>query len=363
MRWMPFSLLFLLLISPICFAQKQYTEGECLLLQQQADRFAGQPNSRNYQDARRELNNHCQNPIPAPTKELNLSNVPSKTITIGTTKNTTAAPTTTANNPAAVPKPQAVKPAPVTSPKPVDVLKGLFAPIIALFGSIAVFAVLFAIVLGLLAFLLGRYAARIKGAAGEWALNNVLVRELPDSYQHYRNLVIPTEKGDFTEIDHLVLSPYGIFVIEVKNYRGWIFGGEKQPKWTVQYFRSRHQFMNPLHQNYKHTEAVKQLLGLTGTHSAVVQSIVAFSVRADFKFQIPPNVMYSGLVADYIKGFYQQCLSDEQLRQFGARLNMAKASKKVLRKLHMQQFEPKKSVNAGLVAEDEEVVNPWQFKP
>ncbi|HSG51513.1 MAG TPA: hypothetical protein VLA40_05355 [Rheinheimera sp.] len=62
MRRMRFTLLFLLLISPTCFAQQQYTEAACLLLQQQADRFAGQPNSRTYLDTRRELNNHCQNP-------------------------------------------------------------------------------------------------------------------------------------------------------------------------------------------------------------------------------------------------------------------------------------------------------------
>lgn len=87
MRWMHFLLPLLLLISSLAFGQKQYTEGACLLLQQQADRFAGQPNSRNYQDARRELNNHCQNPLPAPDKELNLTNIPVKTITVGKTKN------------------------------------------------------------------------------------------------------------------------------------------------------------------------------------------------------------------------------------------------------------------------------------
>ena len=348
MRWMRFTLPLLLLLSPLAFGQKQYTEGACLLLQQQADRFAGQPNSRNYQDARRELNNHCQNPMPAPAKELNLSNIPAKTITIGSTKNASAAKPANSNSSASTPKPkpQPAKPDPAAPLKPADVLKGLFAPLIALFGAVLTLlggmlamVLLFVFVIGVLTFIAARHGARIKGALGEWALNRTLVRELPANYQHYRNLVIPTEKGDFTEIDHLVLSPFGIFVIEVKNYRGWIFGGEKQPKWTVQYFRSRHQFMNPLHQNYKHTEAIKQLLGLTGANSEVVQSIVAFSVRADFKFQIPPNVMYSGLVADYIKGFYQQCLSDEQLRLFSARLNMAKASKKVLRKLHMQQFD------------------------
>ena len=76
---MRFSLLFLLLISPTCFAQKQYTDAACLLLQQQADRFTGQPNSSTYLDTRRQLNNHCQNPITTLERELNLTNIPVKT--------------------------------------------------------------------------------------------------------------------------------------------------------------------------------------------------------------------------------------------------------------------------------------------
>lgn len=346
MRWMRFTLPLLLFICPQAFGQKQYTEGACLLLQHQMVQFAAQPNSHNYQSAKREFDNHCQNPIPAPVKDLVLTNIPAKPITVGSVKSTVGTKPVNANVAVKTAIPPPLKPAPAAPPKPADVLKGLFAPVLALFGAILALLggmlamlLLLAIVLALIAFVAARYGARIKGALGEWALHRVLVKELPASYQHYRNLVIPAEKGDFTEVDHLVLSPFGIFVIEVKNYRGWIFGAEKQPQWTVQHFRSKHQFMNPLHQNYKHTEAVKQLLGLSGQDGDSVHSIVAFSLRAEFKFQIPQNVMYTDLVGDYINRFYQPCFSDDQLRQFSARLNMAKAGKKVLRKLHMQQFD------------------------
>ena len=274
-----------------------------------------------------------------------LTNIPANPATVSSVKNaeTTKPVNNTAATKATTPPP--VKPVPATPPKPADVLKGMFAPllalfsaILALFGGMLAMLLLLVIVFVLIGFIAARYGARIKGALGEWALNRVLVSELPASYQHYRNLVIPAEKGDFTEVDHLVLSPFGIFVIEVKNYRGWIFGSERQPQWTVQHFRSKHQFMNPLHQNYKHTEAVKQLLGLSGQDGDSVHSIVAFSLRAQFKFQIPQNVMYTDLVGDYINRFTQPCFTDEQIRQFNARLNMAKAGKKVLRKLHMQLF-------------------------
>ncbi|MEO3877163.1 nuclease-related domain-containing protein [Rheinheimera fenheensis] len=338
MRWMRFTVPLLLLFSPMAFGQKQYTEAACLLLQHQMVQFSHQPNSHNYQSAKREVDNHCQNPIPAPLKDIVLTNIPAKPVTVSSVKNTvTNRPVNTATVTKATIPPQ-VKPAPAAAPKPADVLKGLFAPVLAFFGGVLAMLLLFTALLVILALVLARYGARIKGALEERALHKVLVKELSASYQHYRNLVIPTAKGDFTEVDHLVLSPFGIFVIEVKNYRGWVFGGEKQPQWTLQRFRSKHQFMNPLHQNYKHTQAVKQLLGLTGKEADSVQSIVAFGRHAEFKFQIPPNVMYTSLVGDYINEFYQPCFSDEQIRMFSARLNMAKAGKKVLRKLHMQQF-------------------------
>lgn len=338
MRWMRFTLPLLLLFSPLAFGQNQYTEAACLLLQHQMSQFSNQPNSHNYQSAKREVDNHCQNPIPTPVKDVVLTNISAKPVAVGSVKNTvnTQPVNTVVADKAAILPP--VKPAPAAAPKPADLLTALFAPVLTFFGGILAMLLLFAVVLVVLAFVLGRYGARIKGILEERALKRVLVKELPASYQHYCNLVIPTEKGDFTEVDHLVLSPFGIFVIEVKNYRGWIFGGEKLPQWTLQRFRSKHQFMNPLHQNYKHTEAVKQLLGLTGKEADSVQSIVAFGQHAEFKFQMPPNVMYTSQVGDYINDFCQPYFTDEQMRMFSARLNMAKAGKKALRKLHRQQF-------------------------
>ncbi|OYW92921.1 MAG: hypothetical protein B7Z18_07425 [Alishewanella sp. 32-51-5] len=338
MRWMRYTLTLLLFISPFAFGQKQYTEAACLLLQHQMAQFSHQPNNHNYQSAKREVDNHCQNPIPAPVKDVVLTNIPEKPVAVGSVKNTvnTQPVNTAVADKATTPPP--VKPAPAAAPKPADVLTALFAPVLAFFGGMLAILVLITSVLVVLALVLGRYGARIKGALEERALHKVLVKELPASYQHYCNLVIPSEKGDFTEVDHLVLSPFGIFVIEVKNYRGWIFGGEKQPQWTLQRFRSKYPFMNPLHQNYKHTQAIKQLLGLSGQDGDRVHSVVAFSLRAEFKFPMPQNVMYTDLVADYINRFTQPCFSDEQLRMFSARLNMARAGKKVPSKLHRQQF-------------------------
>ena len=51
------------------------------------------------------------------------------------------------------------------------------------------------------------------------------------TYQRFHNVVVPTRNGT-TQIDHVLISPFGVFIVETKNLKGWIFGSENQPKWT-----------------------------------------------------------------------------------------------------------------------------------
>lgn len=53
---------------------------------------------------------------------------------------------------------------------------------------------------------------------------------LPKEYIILNDIMLPTQYGT-TQIDHIVVSPYGIFVIETKNYKGWIFGHENSEEW------------------------------------------------------------------------------------------------------------------------------------
>ena len=94
-------------------------------------------------------------------------------------------------------------------------------------------------------------ARRAWGWRGERAAQ-AAIRRQPDPliYVDMHNVTLPTADGG-TQIDHLIFSPYGLFVLETKNYQGWIFGNRKQREWTQQIFRKRSRFQNPLRQNYK----------------------------------------------------------------------------------------------------------------
>lgn len=73
-----------------------------------------------------------------------------------------------------------------------------------------------------------------------------------------RNLHLPTNKGTTTEVDLVWISHKGVFVLEVKNYSGWIFGNERNQYWTqVLKGGLKNQFYNPIRQNGGHIAAVR----------------------------------------------------------------------------------------------------------
>jgi restriction system protein len=82
-------------------------------------------------------------------------------------------------------------------------------------------------------------------------------------------------------------------VVETKNYRGWIFGSEKQAQWTQQIYRRKHKFQNPLHQNKLHVKALMQFLNLPEDH---FHSVVLFIGNTEFKTEMPDNVLNDGLI-------------------------------------------------------------------
>src|SRR5690606_32555919 len=99
----------------------------------------------------------------------------------------------------------------------------------------------------------------IKGHLGEKSTANILARLDRSKYSVINNLVLQT-RGRTSQIDHVVVSDFGIFVIETKNYKGWIFGGDEAEYWTQVLYKYKQQFYNPIRQNRGHVLALKHHL-------------------------------------------------------------------------------------------------------
>jgi hypothetical protein len=143
---------------------------------------------------------------------------------------------------------------------------------------------------------------RLKGRIGEWQVHRRLKQALPAShYTVFHDLTLrraTDADAQTVQIDHVVVSPYGIFVIETRHYAGWIFGAEREPEWTRVHYRSRRKFPNPLRQNHAHVLALQELLGLD---EGVFHSLVVFSGSAEIRTPMPPNVTRLGGMLPYIQ--------------------------------------------------------------
>jgi hypothetical protein len=113
-----------------------------------------------------------------------------------------------------------------------------------------------------------------------------------------------------TQIDHIIISIYGVFVVETKNMTGWIFGNPKQRTWTQIIYEDRYKFQNPLHQNYKHVKTLKSLLGL---HNLQLYSVVVFVGDSEFKTEMLENVTYIEDFIKYIKSKQQPVISEKEV--------------------------------------------------
>lgn len=164
-------------------------------------------------------------------------------------------------------------------------------------------------------------SAWFKGATGE-AFVKLLARLWLSSriYHPIHNVTLPTLDGT-TQIDHIFVSRFGIFVIETKNMKGWIFGSEYQAQWTQTIFKKSYKFQNPLRQNHKHVKAVESLVDVP---SETIKSVIVFTGGSKFKSPMPKNVTHGIGYVTYIRSFREKVLSESQVKDVLGQISQSK---------------------------------------
>jgi hypothetical protein len=163
------------------------------------------------------------------------------------------------------------------------------------------------------------------GEIGEYKIN-IQLDQLPKDCKYLSDVMIINSKSKtgYSQIDHIVISPYGIFVIETKNYNGKIKGSHNDQNWTV---NGRFKMYNPLKQNYGHVKALQSVL--PDYSSVQYISMISFTMRARFsidpelrKIESDELVVYDVELSEYIGRKInrikltssQQPLSSDQIR-------------------------------------------------
>ncbi len=186
--------------------------------------------------------------------------------------------------------------------------------------------------------------AHLYGRMGEIFVSRKLRKIDPKKYLVLDDILIPS-KGNIntTQIDHVVISNFGIFCVETKAHSGWIFGDANQKYWTSQIYRSRNMFYNPVWQNHAHVSAVADLLKEKFSNLPVM-SYVIFT-NAD-RIKISGNAAV-GRVRDFVvfaKSFHGEIISDEKVMEVYSLLKNSNIVDKKLRREHVRKVKGLRSL-------------------
>lgn len=170
---------------------------------------------------------------------------------------------------------------------------------------------------------------------------------LPKEYITLNDILLPTNYNDTTQIDHIVVSPYGIFVIETKNYKGRIFGHENSEEWKQsllgkkrfgRWSSKQHKFRNPIFQNVAHTKAVKAILNEVGDF--VIIPIVVFSDNAELHITTHSHIVINWYnLRSVIKSYKTPYIYPEDVQRIASKISSANITSEESRKRHIRTIQ------------------------
>ena len=159
----------------------------------------------------------------------------------------------------------------------------------------------------LLSIIFGLLKTQTKGVVGEKKVSSILSFLNKSKYRVINNIVLKAGERT-TQIDHVVISDFGIFVIETKNYKGWILGGESSEYWTQVIFKRKERLYNPIRQNLGHIRALKNCL--VEYPNLEYKSIIVFFSKAELKVNVNTHVIYGHQLLKTIKKYKDTNLTE-----------------------------------------------------
>ncbi|MDU2063655.1 MAG: nuclease-related domain-containing protein [Sporomusaceae bacterium] len=124
---------------------------------------------------------------------------------------------------------------------------------------------------------LQHYGACMSGAEGERRVSAFLVKELSNDWVILNDLEVQSNQKT-AQIDHLLVGPYGIVLIETKNVKGRISLTDNKQYWAQEKRYDTKQFYSPTLQARGHEAAIKSVISLFHLDKYIpIRSVVLFS--------------------------------------------------------------------------------------
>lgn len=165
-----------------------------------------------------------------------------------------------------------------------------------------------------------------RGNKGEDRVINTL-KKIKVNHWLMNNFTYVNETSELShQIDHILIHPHGVFVIETKNYYGQIISNTGDSFWLKITKGETTKISNPLKQNKSHTSIVRKLLN----KEYEVISVVVF-VKNNAPYMDDENVINLKDLLLFIDSYpYKKLLTDEDIKKIHKTLvaNKSKITKK-----------------------------------
>jgi hypothetical protein len=175
-----------------------------------------------------------------------------------------------------------------------------------------------------------------KGWLGEYQVRRIIGKNNPNKSKYVINNLTFNDGTKSVQIDHLIISPSGLIVIETKNRVGKIYGKEDDLNWTVvfKYGKEKASMFNPVKQNQGHLKSLEKILSV----KTPMNSIIVFTKNADLReisTQSTP-VVYANSLKQFIKEYsVASAISSEQVLDIYNQLKEIKDNNKITNKEHV----------------------------
>jgi hypothetical protein len=173
---------------------------------------------------------------------------------------------------------------------------------------------------------------------GEKIVARELNKLLDDEHFVLNDVLLIVDKG-YSQIDHIVVSVYGIFVIETKEYSGWIYGNEESEYWKQKIFYRNYQFRNPIKQNWSHIFALKEVLW--DFSNIEYHPIIVFAGSAELKYikSNIPVICINGITTTIRNIEKTRMLTIRQVHQIVDELQQLRLTDKESRLKHIENIQ------------------------
>lgn len=155
------------------------------------------------------------------------------------------------------------------------------------------------LVLGLISAI---FYKQIIGWFGEHWTKKALSKLPKTKYKIINNLLLSVN-GLTHQIDHVIISQYGIFSIETKQYNGYITGSKYDKNWVRHTGKNKYYYINPIRQNYGHCKALAELLNINESN---IYNIVCIPSKAKLKIEHDGELVRYDTIVNKIMSYSEE---------------------------------------------------------